>query len=125
MGVGCGDDDDAHARAEQARVRRTESSGIWICGGVYVANDRAVLGVSARLIRPPRRATLLAARDGRDLVLHRIRAGESGEPPSEGLPHLVVGLALMGFSYDISIATKMRRHVIETRGCKGLRFYLW
>ena len=92
--------------------------------GVFVVQDVVVLRASARFIRPPWRATLLAARDGRDLVLHRIRAGESGKPPSEGLPYLVVGLALIGLSCDISMATKMRQRVIETRGCKGSRFYL-
>ena len=120
---GCGDDDDSHARAEQGRAGRTQSSGHGSELGVFVVHDVAVLGASARIICSPERGILLAVGDGRDPVLHGIRAGESGEPPSQGSPHRVGGLALIGLSSDISIAIEVRRRVIETRGRKGLKFY--
>ena len=120
----CGDDDDSHARAEQGRAGRTEAPGHGFAVAEFVVRDLAVLGASARIICSPERGTLLVARDGRDLVLHRIRAGESGEPPSHGTSHRVGGLALIGVLSDISIAAKVRRRVKETRSRKSSTFCL-
>ena len=91
---------------------------------MFVVYDVAVLGASVRIICSPERGTLLAVGDGRDPVLHGIRAGESGEPLRHRSLHRVGGLALVGVSSDISTAIEVRRRVIETRGRKGSTFYL-